>query len=158
MTNLTRERNFDLIRSILLAIESSPPDSTITNSQLSIEGHDPSVVALHVEMLKNAGFIDAVIEKNFSGSAFMIKGINWEGYEFLDNAKNDTIWKKFKAQAFFVPKKEIKENGYDLSINRYKEIEYEEVEYEPPKVILGKLRSLEAEISSDLDELEKMLG
>ena len=63
-----------------------------------------------------------------------------------------------KSKAFFVPKKEIKENGYDLSINRYKEIEYEEMEYEPPKIILGKLRSLEAEIISDLDELEKMLG
>ena len=63
-----------------------------------------------------------------------------------------------KSKAFFVPKKEIKDNGYDLSINRYKEIEYEEVEYEPPKIILSKLRSLEAEISSDLDELEKMLG
>lgn len=63
-----------------------------------------------------------------------------------------------KAKAFFVPKKEIKDNGYDLSINRYKEIEYEEVEYEPPKVILGKLRSLEAEISSDLDKLEEMLS
>ena len=62
------------------------------------------------------------------------------------------------AKAFFVPKQEIKDNGYDLSINRYKEVEYEEVEYEPPKVILGKLRSLEAEISSDLDELEKMLS
>ncbi|VEP15955.1 DNA methyltransferase [Hyella patelloides LEGE 07179] len=53
-----------------------------------------------------------------------------------------------KSKAFFVPKKEIKDNGYDLSINRYKEIEYEEVEYEPPKVISGKLRSLKAEISS----------
>lgn len=63
-----------------------------------------------------------------------------------------------KSKAFFVPKKEIKDNGYDLSINRYKEIEYEEVEYEPPQIILGKLRSLEAEISSDLDELEKMLS
>ena len=63
-----------------------------------------------------------------------------------------------KSKAFFVPKKEIKDNAYDLSINRYKEIEYEEVEYEPPKVILGKLRSLEVEISSDLDELEEMLS
>lgn len=62
-----------------------------------------------------------------------------------------------KNKAFFVPKKEIKDNGYDLSINRYKKIEYEEVDYESPKVILGKLRSLEAEISSDLDALEKML-
>ncbi len=63
-----------------------------------------------------------------------------------------------KSKAFFVPKKEIKDNGYDLSINRYKEIEYEEVEYEPPKVIIGKLKQLEAEIQTDLAELENMLG
>ncbi len=61
------------------------------------------------------------------------------------------------AKAFFVPQAEIAANGYDLSINRYKEIEYEEVEYEPPQVILGKLRSLEDEIRRDLAELEAML-
>lgn len=60
-------------------------------------------------------------------------------------------------KAFFVPKDEIKTNGYDLSINRYKEIEYEEVKYEPPKVILQKLRDLEDEIRADLDALEELL-
>lgn len=54
-------------------------------------------------------------------------------------------------------KDEIKDNGYDLSINRYKEIDYEEVEYEPPKVILQQLRNLEDEIQEDLNALEKML-
>ena len=63
-----------------------------------------------------------------------------------------------KAKAFFVPAQEIRDNKYDLSINRYKEIEYEKVEYDPPKVILGRLRHLEDEIRSDLDELEGMLG
>ena len=63
-----------------------------------------------------------------------------------------------KGKAFFVPREEIKENAYDLSINRYKEIEYEEVVYDPPKVILKKLRGLEDEIREDLDELEKMLN
>ena len=62
------------------------------------------------------------------------------------------------SKAFFVSMAEIEANGYDLSINRYKEIEYEEVEYDPPKVILQQLRSLEDEIRADLDELEKMLG
>jgi type I restriction enzyme M protein len=62
-----------------------------------------------------------------------------------------------KDKAFFVPREEIAANAYDLSINRYKEIEYEEVEYDPPKVILQKLRTLENEISQDLDALEKML-
>ncbi|MEA3544450.1 MAG: class I SAM-dependent DNA methyltransferase [Thermodesulfobacteriota bacterium] len=62
------------------------------------------------------------------------------------------------AKAFFVPVEEIRQNKYDLSLNRYKEKVYEEVEYEEPKVILGKLRELEAEIQQDLDELEGMLG
>ncbi|CCI35636.1 type I restriction-modification system subunit M [Microcystis aeruginosa] len=63
-----------------------------------------------------------------------------------------------QAKAFFVPREEIQANAYDLSINRYKEIEYEEVSYEPPKVILQKLRALEADIRQDLDALEEMLG
>jgi len=63
-----------------------------------------------------------------------------------------------KAKAFFIPAQEIRDNKYDLSINRYKEIEYEEVKYDPPKVILKRLRELEDEIRRDMDELEGMLG
>jgi type I restriction enzyme M protein len=61
-------------------------------------------------------------------------------------------------KGFFVPKAEIAQNKYDLSINRYKEIVHEEVKYDPPKKILGRLKKLEAEITSDLEELEAMLG
>jgi type I restriction enzyme M protein len=61
-------------------------------------------------------------------------------------------------KAFFVAKEAIAAQGYDLSINRYKEVAYDEVAYEPPKEILQKLRSLEAEIQKDLDELETLLG
>ncbi len=71
------------------------------------------------------------------------------------NSEQDTDRTK---KAFFVPKAEIVANGYDLSINRYKEAEYAEVTYESPKVILQKLRDLEAEIRADLDELERLLG
>ena len=63
-----------------------------------------------------------------------------------------------KAKAFFVPAEEIRENKFDLSINRYKEIVYEEVEYDPPTEIITRLRELETEIATDLDELEAMLG
>jgi len=62
------------------------------------------------------------------------------------------------AKAFFVPVDEIRDNAYDLSINRYKEIVYEEVEYDPPNLIIERLRALEDEIRKDLDELEGMLG
>ncbi len=61
------------------------------------------------------------------------------------------------AQSFFVPADEIRDNKYDLSINRYKEIEYEEVEYDSPKKIIGDIRKLEEEIQQGLDMLEKML-
>lgn len=60
-------------------------------------------------------------------------------------------------QSFFVPKDEIVENGYDLSINKYKKIEYIPVEYPPTEEILAELRKLEAKIAEGMDELEKLL-
>ncbi|HAH08078.1 MAG TPA: DNA methyltransferase [Elusimicrobia bacterium] len=63
-----------------------------------------------------------------------------------------------KAKAFFVGAEEIRGNKYDLSLNRYKEIAYEEVKYDPPKTIIKRLRGLEDEIRKDLDELERMVG
>lgn len=63
-----------------------------------------------------------------------------------------------KAKAFFVPKAEIVEAAYDLSINRYKEIEYEEPEYDPPVQIIDRLGKLNREIESGLAELRGMLG
>jgi type I restriction enzyme M protein len=61
-------------------------------------------------------------------------------------------------KAFFVPVKEIRENKYDLSINRYKEIVYEEEKYDPPKEILKRMKELEREILADMEELGGMLG
>lgn len=62
-----------------------------------------------------------------------------------------------KGKYFYVPIEEIRENNYDLSISRYKEIDYEEVEYEPPEVIIGKIESIEQEIQQSLKELKEML-
>lgn len=59
---------------------------------------------------------------------------------------------------FFVPVAEIRENKYDLSINRYKETVHEVTEYESPKLILARLRALEAELSKELNVLGEMLG
>lgn len=60
-------------------------------------------------------------------------------------------------QSFFVPREEIAENEYDLSLNRYKEVVYEPVEYDPPAVILERLAALEAEIAEGRRELEGLL-
>jgi type I restriction enzyme M protein len=61
------------------------------------------------------------------------------------------------AQSFLVPKAEIAANDYDLSLNRYKEVEHEATYHESPKVILERLTALEAEIAKGRAELEEML-
>ncbi|TXK87582.1 N-6 DNA methylase, partial [Parageobacillus sp. SY1] len=65
--------------------------------------------------------------------------------------------RKRTEQSFFVSVEEIRENDYDLSINKYKEIEYEEVQYEAPSVILERVLDLEKQIVNGLKELEDML-
>lgn len=73
------------------------------------------------------------------------------------NNLDKEVERKRTEQSFFVPVEEIRENGYDLSINKYKEIEYEEVHYDAPSVILDRIKSLEEEITQGLKELERML-
>lgn len=60
-------------------------------------------------------------------------------------------------KSFFVPKEEILENDYDLSINKYKEIVIEKKEYEDPKVILKRVIDMETELQQKLKELEGLL-
>lgn len=92
----------------------------------------------------------------------------------LDQAKHETNnlpdilrrWQQRDAEAsrtrteqsFLVPKAEIAGNDYDLSINRYKQIVYAEVQHESPKKILAELKALEAEILKGMEELEGMLS
>lgn len=63
-----------------------------------------------------------------------------------------------KDQSFCVPKEEIAAQGYDLSLNRYKEVVHEEVDHLHPTEILAKLAELEVEIQAGLKELEELLG
>lgn len=65
--------------------------------------------------------------------------------------------RKRTEQSFMVPKQEIADNDYDLSINKYKEIEYVPVEYPPTEEILGNIREIENEIQTELKELELLL-
>ena len=70
---------------------------------------------------------------------------------------NAEVDRKRTEQSFFVPKEEIAANGYDLSINKYKETEYVPVEYPSTTEILADLHELEMEITKGLAELEEMV-
>lgn len=60
-------------------------------------------------------------------------------------------------QSFFVPRQEIVDNEYDLSINKYKKTEYVAVEYPPTSEILAEIRELQKQIDAGLCDLEGML-
>lgn len=102
-------------------------------------------------------------------------GMNADGYS-LDDKRNEikendipdvlARWstrkkeakRKRTEQSFMVPKSEIEEQEYDLSINRYREIVYEEIEYDAPDKIIADIKALDKERSSALKKLEKLLA
>lgn len=60
-----------------------------------------------------------------------------------------------KEQSFLVPVEEIRANDYDLSINKYKEVEKVKVEYEEPSVVLGRIETLQSEITAAIAEFRE---
>lgn len=70
------------------------------------------------------------------------------------NTKTDT---DRKAKYFFIPKKEIVNNNYDLNLSTYKEEVYEEIVYEKSEVIMSKLENLEMDIQKGLKELKELM-
>ena len=65
--------------------------------------------------------------------------------------------RKRTDKSFMVSKQDIVDNAYDLSINKYKEIEYVAVEYPPTSEIMANIREIEIEIGKEMDELERLL-
>lgn len=65
--------------------------------------------------------------------------------------------RKRTDKSFFVPKDEIVANEYDLSINKYKQVEYKAVEYPPTSEIFANIEKIEAEIAKEMAELKKLL-
>lgn len=66
--------------------------------------------------------------------------------------------RKRTEKSFMVPKQEIVDNEYDLSINKYKETEYETIEYPPTSEIMSDIREIERQINQEMSELEKLLN
>lgn len=76
--------------------------------------------------------------------------------EFVHARKYDSEPSKWEKR-FRVDKEEIKKNNYDLSISKYKKIEYTPVKYEDPKILISQIREIENQIKNWLDEVEKMI-
>lgn len=92
------KRDMDLVRKILFVIEDSPPKKTLHN--LAIEGYDKQIVAAHCEMLYQAGLIKEYYScecDSFEGVIrFYVIDLTWEGQEFVEMIRQDTVWNKTK--------------------------------------------------------------
>ncbi|MEA5465282.1 type I restriction-modification system subunit M [Leptothoe sp. PORK10 BA2] len=82
----------------------------------------------------------------------------WRSLRSEGGAQNAELTRKRTEQSFCVPSSEIRDQDYDLSINRYKEVEYEAIAHDPPQEILQRLAKLEEAIAEGRKGLEGMLG
>ncbi|MDE0345338.1 MAG: DUF2513 domain-containing protein [Boseongicola sp.] len=90
----------DLVREILRQTEATESGEKIS---LDIPNYDEEEVGLHVELLIEHGLIDGRAKASSDGSAhrilvYWINRMTWAGHDFLDAARNDTIWEKAKKK------------------------------------------------------------
>jgi hypothetical protein len=106
------QRDWELIRKILLAVEANPPGQTVGMSAIS--GVDPGIVGSHISMLKDAGFLKAAILPGFGGAirGAEISELTFAGHDLLDTIKSHGVWEKVKTTA--------KEKGVELSFEAVK--------------------------------------
>lgn len=93
------KRDMDLIRAILLRVEEEYGGISITN--LSIEGNSLEEVAVHCKMLEDAGLVTSC-GINYADNgiySFSVCGLTWDGAEYLDKTRDDSLWEKTKTIA-----------------------------------------------------------
>ena len=89
------KRDFDLIRSILRDVEEIAPNDYLNG--FTFDGADQLVIEAHVALLLEAGFLDGKSLPVSSGRVpYRVTGLTWEGHDFLDSMKDQSIWDKAK--------------------------------------------------------------
>jgi len=88
------QRNIDLIREILLEVEKK--DSPMGWIDIHIEGYSNEQISYHIKLLAEAGYLEA--NDLTTGDGFDWKPVNlkWQGHDFLDAARDNTLWKRAK--------------------------------------------------------------
>jgi hypothetical protein len=93
------KRDLDLIRTILARVEDAD-DFTVRCADLANDTHDEVSVARHVQLLEEAGYLKANLLTAEGRGALSgnIERLTWAGHEFIESARNDTIWRKAKRK------------------------------------------------------------
>jgi hypothetical protein len=93
------KRDMDLCRHILLAVESNPEaDGSYPLLEFSIDGKSGQEVSYHIRLLAEAGLLKADDSAgNGDELEWCPRQLTWEGHEFLDASRKDTLWQKGKS-------------------------------------------------------------
>ena len=84
----------ELVREILLQTEASPYVKGV--AELNIEGHSEDEVSYHVKIMAEAGLVSAIDFSTGMTFCWRPSALTWQGHEFLDAIRNDTVWSKTK--------------------------------------------------------------
>lgn len=96
------KRDFELLKKILIEIENFPD---VKRRSIQINGYSPQELNYHIGLLHEANLLKG---KSHSDDSWFVSSLTWEGHEFLDAIKNDTVWKKAKQI--------ISEKGGNISV------------------------------------------
>jgi hypothetical protein len=85
----------DLIRQILLLIEAAPTDQIFFVPE--IDGYSINEISYHIKILDQAGFVQSSRLALSGDEIWKVRGLTWNGHEFLDAARDETRWEKAKT-------------------------------------------------------------
>ncbi|USG61460.1 DUF2513 domain-containing protein [Sneathiella marina] len=105
------KRDIEVVRSILLAIENDDDINgsyafLYTENEPIIDEIEPQVAFYHLWLCVNGGLVEP--HGDYGPGHIMVKGLTWDGHEFLDAVRNETVWAKVKNEG--------KAKGYELTI------------------------------------------
>ena len=90
------KRDMDLARLILAKVEDDPDADGLGSRKLSVEGRSDQEVTYHVQLLDEAGLVTMEEMRTSSGLVCLPRRLTWQGHEFLEAARSDTLWQKAK--------------------------------------------------------------
>jgi hypothetical protein len=107
------KRDMELVRKILLAVEESD-DAHRRGMRPKIDGYEDDMIQVHVGLLWRKGLINALDGSSRDGESYVITGLTWEGYDFIEAARNETTWRKAMQV--------VKEKGGGVTLEIMKEL------------------------------------
>jgi hypothetical protein len=90
------KRDMDLIRLVMIEIEKNP--DPIQPIAIKVPGYSDLEISYHVMLLAEHGFAEAINFSSNDGFEWQAQRLTFEGHEFLDAARSDTIWKTAKEK------------------------------------------------------------